>query len=68
MYITNNTNYDNMTDDYNDALSLKNSCTDSDFKIDKIIPSLLLTTPCGLSFLCLIFFMVYTSFKPLLKK
>ena len=59
MNITNITDYDNMTDDYNNSLSINNNCTDSEFDIDIIIPSLLLTIPCGLSFLCLISHMVY---------
>ena len=52
-----------MTDDYNNTLSLKINCTDSEYKIDIIIPSLLLTKPCGLSLLCLTSLMVYTSIK-----
>ena len=55
MYVTNITNdyeYDNTTD--------TNNCN-----IDIIIPALLFTIPCGLSFLCLIFLMVYALVKPL---
>ena len=63
MYITNFTDYDNMTDDYNN--NLLSNCTSSENKFDIIIPTLLLTIPRGLSFLCLISLMVYTLFKPL---
>ena len=59
MYITNVTDFENMTDDYN------NNCTNSDNNFDIIIPTLLLTIPCGLSFLCLMSLMVYTLIKPL---
>ena len=49
------TEYDNTTD--------TNNCN-----IDIIIPVLLFTIPCGLSFLCLISLMIYTLIKPLLNK
>ena len=62
MYIT------NVTDDYNDTLSIKNNFTNNENNIDINIPTLLLTIPCGLSFLCLISFMVYTLIKPLFNK
>ena len=55
MNITNITEYDNTTD--------TNNCN-----IDIIIPALLFTIPCGLSFLCLMSLMVYTLVKPLFKK
>ena len=57
MYVTNVTDHDNLT--------LCN-CTDNENNIDIIIPTLLFTIPCGLSFLCLISIMVYTLIKPLL--
>ena len=57
------TDYDNMTDDYNDSLSLNNNCTIKENIIDMIIPTLLFTIPCGLSFFCLISLMIYTLFK-----
>ena len=57
MYIT------NVTDDY-DNMTLCN-CTNNENDIDIIIPALLFTIPCGLSFLCLISPMVYTLIKPL---
>ena len=50
MYITNVTDFDNMTDDYNNILSLKNNCTNRENNIDIVIPTLSLTIPCGLSF------------------
>ena len=55
----------NITDDY-DNLTLTN-CTDDENNIDIIMPTLFLTKPCGLSFLCLIGFMVYTLIKLLFK-
>ena len=61
MYITNVTDYDNMTDDYNNTFSF--NCTTNENNIDTIIPSLLLTIPRGLSFSCLMSFMVYTIIK-----
>ena len=47
MYITNVTDYDNMTDDYN------NNCTNIENIFDIIIPTLIFTIPCGLAVLCL---------------
>ena len=44
------TDYNNMTDGYNESLSLNNNCTMNENNIDIIIPTLLLTIPCGLSF------------------
>ena len=62
MIITNITDdYDNITE--NDDTTDINNCN-----IDIIIPLLLFTIPCGLSFLCLIFLMVYTLIKPLFNK
>ena len=60
MYIT------NITDDY-DNISICN-CTNNENDIDIIIQALIFTIPCGLSFLCLISFMVYTLIKPLFNK
>ena len=60
MYITNN------FDDYNDTISKNKICTNNENDIDVIIPMLLLTIPCGLSFLCLMNLMVYTLIKPLI--
>ena len=59
MYIT------NITDGYNDTLSINKNCTNSENDIDIIVPTLLLTISCGLSFLCLMSLMVYTLNKPL---
>ena len=56
MYIT------NITDDYNDTLSIKNNCTNNDI-IEIIIP-LITIIPCSLSFICLISLMIYVLFKP----
>ena len=66
MKITNTTDYDKMTDDYNKSFPKYNKCTDSEFNFDIIIPSLLLTITCGLSFLCLLSLMVYTLVKPII--
>ena len=44
------------------------NCTNSGNIIDVIILSSLLTIPCGLSFLCLIYFMVHTLIKPLFNR
>ena len=60
MYVT------NVTDDY-DNISLCN-CTDSEYNTDIIIPVLLFTIPCCLSFLCLISITAYTLIKPLFNK
>ena len=66
MYITNVTVYDNMTDDYNNGSSKNNICTLNDKNNDIIKPTLLLTVPCGSSFLCLLSLMIYTLIKHLL--
>ena len=64
-FVTND--YDNISSsnytDY-DNITLSN-CTDNENDIDIIIPAILFTIPCGLSFLCLISLMVYTLVKPL---
>ena len=52
----------NITDD---NMSLCNS-TDEEKNIDIIIPALLFTIPCGLSFVCLISLIVNTLIKPLI--
>ena len=52
-----------MTDNYNNTLS--SNCTINDNIVGLIIPTLLFTIPCGLSFLCLMSLMVYTLIKPL---
>ena len=58
MYIINVTDYGNMTDDYN-------NCTDIENNIDIVIPALLFTIPCGLTFSCLKSLMVFNLIKPL---
>ena len=57
-------NVTNITDDSNNADILD----ENNFNIDIIIPALLFTIPCGLSFLCLISIMVYALVKPLINK
>ena len=68
MYATNITDdYDNITSSHYteyDNMTLSN-CTFNENDIDIIVPTLLLTIPCGLSFLCLMSLMVYTLIKPL---
>ena len=56
---SNYTDYDNMT---------LTNCTKNENNIDISIPTILLTIPCGLSFLCLISLMIYTLMKPLFNK
>ena len=58
MYLTDISDYDNFT----------SNCTDNENFFDIIIPTLLLTKPCGPSFLCFICLMVYTLIKPLFIK
>ena len=65
MNIINVTDLNNITD-YDDTSSC--NCTDSEYNVDIIIPALLFTIPCGLSFLCLISLMVYTLVKSLITK
>ena len=70
MNITNVTDFDNITD-YDNITSTNTTtcnCTDSEYNIDIIIPALLFTIPCGLSFLCLMSLVVYTLIKPLFNK
>ena len=62
MYITNITNYANMTDEYNDTLSIYINSTNDDNNMEIIIPSFTII-PCSLSFLCLLSLMVYTLIK-----
>ena len=65
MYITNFTDYDIMTDDYNNSVSENNNCTLNGKNNDIIIPTLFLTKPCGLSFFCFMNLMIHTLIKPL---
>ena len=50
MYVMNVTDYDNMTDGYNDSLSINNICTINEKNFVLFLPTLLLTILCGLSF------------------
>ena len=59
MYIT------NITDDYDNITEYHSTIDTNDCNFDIIIPAILFTIPCGLSFLCLISLMVYTLIKPL---
>ena len=61
MNIINVTDLDNITE--YDNTTGTNNCN-----IDIIIPALLFTIPCGISFLCLISLMVYTLVKPLINR
>ena len=61
-------NITNITDDYDNIKEYDNTTDINDCNIDIIIPVLLFTIPCGLSFLCLISLMVYTLIKPLFNK
>ena len=61
MYIT------NITDDYNDTISINSKCTNNDNNIEIIIP-LFAINPYGMSLICLISLMVYTLVKPLINK
>ena len=70
MNITNVTDFDNITD-YDNVTSTNttiSNCTINENDIDIIIPALLFSIPCGLSFLCLMSLMVYTLIKPLFNK
>ena len=53
--------YDNNTD-----LNITDNCTINENNFDLIIPTLLITILCGLSFLCLMSLMMYTLIKPLI--
>ena len=61
MNIINVTDLDNITE-------YDNTTDTNDCNIDIIIPALLFTIPCGLSFLCLMSLIVYTLIKPLFNK
>ena len=60
-------NITNITDDYDDTLSINNNCTNNDNNIQIVIP-IITIIPCGMSLICLISLMVYTLVKPLLRK
>ena len=57
----------NITDDYNDTLSINNNCTNNDNNIEIIIP-LFTIIPCGMSLICLISHMAYNLIKLLFNK
>ena len=61
-------NITNITDDHDNITEYDNTIDTNDCNIDIIIPALLFTIPCGLSFICLISLMVYTLIKPLFNK
>ena len=54
-----------ITDDYDNITEYDNTTDIKNCNIDIIIPALLFTIPCGISFLCLISLIVYTLVKPL---
>ena len=56
-----------ITDDYNNNtdLNFTKNCTNNEDNFDIIIPTILLTILCGLSFLCLMSLMVYILIKTL---
>ena len=56
----------NVIDDYDKRTPT--NCTNNENNIDIIIPTLLFTIPCGLSFFCLMSLMVYTLIKRLINK
>ena len=58
--------YTNILNDY-DNLTLSNFTNNKNLS-DMFIPALLLTTPCGLSFLCMLSLMIDLLFKPLFNK
>ena len=60
------TGYDNMTDGYNDRLSININCTKNEKNIDIIIPTIILTILCVLSFLCLMSLMIHALIKHLI--
>ena len=62
MYIT------NITDDYNDTLSININCTNNDSSNIEIVIPLNTTVPYGMSLICLISLLVYTLIKPLINK
>ena len=53
----------NISDNFNDTLSINENFTNNDTNIEIIIP-LITIIPCTLSFICLLSLMVYTLFKP----
>ena len=58
----------NVTDDYNDTISIKNNCTNNDNGNIEIVIPLITIIPCGMSLICLISLLVYTLIKHLFNK
>ena len=58
----------NVTDDYNDTISINNNCTNDDNSNIEIVIPLIAIIPCGMSLICLLSLMVYTLIKPLFNK
>ena len=57
----------NVTDNYNDTLSINNNCTNNENNIEIILP-LFTIIPCGMSLIRLKSLLMYTLVKPLLIK
>ena len=55
----------NISDDYNETLSINNNCTNNDNNFEITIP-LITIIPCVMSVICLISVMIYILFKPLI--
>ena len=51
---------------YENDKSTFDACTDNEENFAILLPTLPLTFPCGLSFLCLMSLMIYTFMKPLI--
>ena len=58
----------NITDDYNDTLSVNNNCTNNETSNIQIVIPFLTISPCGMSLIFSISLMVYTLVKPLINK
>ena len=68
MYVLNVTDYDNMTDDYNDSLSKNKNCTNNGNNIDIIIPAIFFFKNLWSIFLCLMGLKLYFLIKPFLRQ
>ena len=64
MNVTNKSDYDI----FKKEIIITNNCTNSENNNDTFLSTLLLTIPCGLSFLCFMNLMVYTLFKLFVRK
>ena len=58
----------NVTDEYNDTISMNNNCTNNDNSNIEIVIPLITIIPFGMSLICLISLMVYSLIKPLFNK